>query len=183
MNDYERLMADIEAEAQAAGPDAVAQMEAYRDQFRLASEIITLRLEANLTQKQLADRSGVQQADISRIERGEIAPTGPTLGRLAHALGVGFGFYKPIKNGLAEPIRAATTNIRGMAAATSRRPTTAGARVSSARATSGSKRAPAKRSVSGKTQSGAKRTAAKRAGAAKKRRPTAARSSSSTRRG
>lgn len=184
MNDFEQLMADIEAEAQAVGPDAVAQMEAYRDQFRLASEIITLRLEANLTQKQLADRSGVQQADISRIERGEIAPTGPTFGRLAHALGVGFGFYKPIKNGLAEPIRAATTNIRGMAAATSRRPTTAGPRVSSARAaTSGSKRATAKRSVSGKAQSGAKRTAAKRAGAAKKGRPTAARSASSTRRG
>jgi transcriptional regulator with XRE-family HTH domain len=120
MNDFEQLMAEIEAEAAAAGPAVVAQMEAYRDQFRLASEIITLRLDANLTQKQLADLSGVQQADISRIERGEIAPTGPTFGKLAQALGVGFGFYKPVKNGLAQPIRAVTSNVKALAASASR---------------------------------------------------------------
>lgn len=166
MNDFEQLMVDIEAEAQAAGPDVVAQMEAYRDQFRLASEIITLRLEANLTQKELADRSGIQQADISRIERGEIAPTGPTFGKLAHALGVGFGFYKPIKNGLAEPIRAAATSVRGLATATTRRPATAGRAASAApkAATSAS----SKRSASGKVRTGTKRTTAGRAAATSK---------------
>jgi transcriptional regulator with XRE-family HTH domain len=183
MNDFEQLMVDIEAEAQAAGPDVVAQMEAYRDQFRLASEIITLRLEANLTQKQLADRSGIQQADISRIERGEIAPTGPTFGKLAHALGVGFGFYKPIKNGLAEPIRAAATSVRSLATATSRRPATAGRAASSARtaATSpSSKRGTAKRSGSSgsvKAKSGTKRTAAARAGTSAKKNASGSKSS------
>jgi XRE family transcriptional regulator, regulator of sulfur utilization len=40
----------------------------------------------NMTQQQLADISGVAQGDISRIERGLITPTLPTLMRLVEAL-------------------------------------------------------------------------------------------------
>lgn len=39
-----------------------------------------------MTQQQLAKLSGVAQADISRIERGLITPTLPTLMRLVEAL-------------------------------------------------------------------------------------------------
>jgi transcriptional regulator with XRE-family HTH domain len=39
-----------------------------------------------LTQRELADLSGVRQADISRIERGAGNPTESTLQRLAAAL-------------------------------------------------------------------------------------------------
>jgi transcriptional regulator with XRE-family HTH domain len=167
MNDFDQLMAEIETEATASGPAAVAQMEAYRDQFRLASEIITLRLDAKMTQKQLADRSGVQQADISRIERGEMAPTGPTFGKLAQALGVGFGFYKPVKNGLAVPIRAAATNVKALAttaargAGTSRRAT--GSR-RSATAASSARASSSTRTTKTSTRSTTPRTAAKRTG-------------------
>lgn len=167
MNDFDQLMAEIETEAAAAGPVAVAQMEAYRDQFRLASEIITLRLEAKLTQKQLADRAGVQQADISRIERGEMAPTGPTFGKLAQALGVGFGFYKPVKNGLAEPIRAAATNVKALATTAARGPRTPRNATSSSRSVtrSGSVRASSSsRTTKRSTRSTTAKTAVKRPG-------------------
>ena len=39
-----------------------------------------------LSQRELAERSGVRQADISRIERGTGNPTEATLQRLAEAL-------------------------------------------------------------------------------------------------
>ena len=44
------------------------------------------RLASGLSQRQLAERSGVRQADISRIERGAGNPTETTLQRLASAL-------------------------------------------------------------------------------------------------
>lgn len=44
------------------------------------------RLSQGLTQRQLSQRSGVRQADISRIERGAGNPTESTLLRLADAL-------------------------------------------------------------------------------------------------
>lgn len=44
------------------------------------------RVARGLTQRELADLSGVRQADISRIERGAGNPTESTLQRLAAAL-------------------------------------------------------------------------------------------------
>jgi len=44
------------------------------------------RLGCGLSQRELSDRSGVRQADISRIERGAGNPTESTLQRLASAL-------------------------------------------------------------------------------------------------
>ena len=48
----------------------------------------TLRTRASLTQIELADRCGVAQATISRIERGTLIPDAMLTGRLADALGV-----------------------------------------------------------------------------------------------
>ncbi len=44
------------------------------------------RVSRRLTQTQLAQLTGIPQADISRIERGAGNPTEATLQRLAHAL-------------------------------------------------------------------------------------------------
>jgi ribosome-binding protein aMBF1 (putative translation factor) len=44
------------------------------------------RVAQGLTQRELSERSGVRQADISRIERGAGNPTESTLQRLAGAL-------------------------------------------------------------------------------------------------
>lgn len=87
MNDFDRLIHDIEQEAKAEGPAAVAELNAFDERFRLAAELMEARKARGLTQSQLASASGVQQADISRIERGEIEPRASTLARLLAPLG------------------------------------------------------------------------------------------------
>lgn len=56
------------------------------DQMALGHDLAAARLAAHLTQPQLAATSGIQQADISRIERGLGNPTRDTLLKLAGAL-------------------------------------------------------------------------------------------------
>lgn len=69
------------------GPEAEAQREVFGRAYDIAMQVIALREQAGLTQTQLAERCGVDQADISRIERGSVSPTSRTLQRIAHALG------------------------------------------------------------------------------------------------
>jgi DNA-binding XRE family transcriptional regulator len=87
MKDFDQLLVDIEAEAAAEGPAAVAELIALDDRFRLASELLDARKQAHLSQKELSRRSGVQQAEISKIERGEVVPTLTTMNKLLHPLG------------------------------------------------------------------------------------------------
>ncbi len=49
--------------------------------------VASARAQAGLTQKQLAERSGIDQSDISKIERGVANPSIATLERIASALG------------------------------------------------------------------------------------------------
>jgi DNA-binding XRE family transcriptional regulator len=84
---FSDFMEDLEAEARREGPKAVAEMRAFEAHFRLASELILLRKRRKLTQRQLSTKSGVQQAEISRIEGGRANPTVSTLSALASALG------------------------------------------------------------------------------------------------
>jgi DNA-binding XRE family transcriptional regulator len=46
------------------------------------------RRKAGLTQKELAQRSGLRQSHISRLERGRHSPSFVTLEKIAHALGI-----------------------------------------------------------------------------------------------
>lgn len=85
--DFDKLMDDIEQEARRGGPKAIAEYAAFGAYYRLAREIFDLRKTAGLTQRQLAAKSGVQQADISRIEAGDANPTLATIATLAYALG------------------------------------------------------------------------------------------------
>ena len=87
MNDFDQLINDIDAEARAEGPAAVTQLRAFEVQFTLAADLIGLRKASGLSQKQLAKASGVQQADISKIERGIVNPTIGTIEKLAQPLG------------------------------------------------------------------------------------------------
>ena len=79
MGDFEQLIHDIQAEAQAEGPAAVAELAALEARFSLAAELIARRTGLGMTQKQLASASGIGQSEISRIERGEINADGPDL--------------------------------------------------------------------------------------------------------
>jgi ribosome-binding protein aMBF1 (putative translation factor) len=64
------------------------ELEAARARFKIGARLQQRRLAAGLTQQQLAVASGIAQADISRIERGQINPTAATLQTLGVPLGV-----------------------------------------------------------------------------------------------
>ncbi len=87
MSDFGDLMQFIEEEALAEGPAAVAQLHAFDARIRLAAELLKARQQAGMTQRELAAASGVQQPEISKIERGEIAPSIITIDRLLRPLG------------------------------------------------------------------------------------------------
>ena len=55
--------------------------------YRLAVQVMECRELRGLTQADLAEKTGIDQGDISRIERGSIFPNEKTLVRLADALG------------------------------------------------------------------------------------------------
>jgi XRE family transcriptional regulator, regulator of sulfur utilization len=82
---FEDFVEEIES---AATPEERQELEAARARYRIGSRLLQQRLAAGLTQKQLASASGVDQADISRIEHGENNPTTETLDALARPLGV-----------------------------------------------------------------------------------------------
>lgn len=85
---FDDFIKELEAEAQAEGPEAVAELEALRLHFSLARQLAARRRDRRLTQMQLAGLSGIDQAEISRIERGQANPTTATLGALTRALAV-----------------------------------------------------------------------------------------------
>lgn len=85
---FDEFVRRIEAEAQAEGPESVAELEAFRDHYRLARELARRRQALSWTQVHLAEVSGVPQSEISRIERGRANPTVTTVSRLSRALGV-----------------------------------------------------------------------------------------------
>ncbi|ASP36535.1 helix-turn-helix domain-containing protein [Labrenzia sp. VG12] len=65
----------------------------------IGQRIAELRRARNWPLDQLADRSGVSRATLSRIERGDTSPTAVALGQLARAFGLSmadlFGFGAP----------------------------------------------------------------------------------------
>lgn len=69
-------------------------------QLALGKDLAAARSAAHLTQPQLAARAGLQQADISRIERGLGNPTRDTLLKLADALDTRLTFAQKKQNGV-----------------------------------------------------------------------------------
>ncbi|MDO1580670.1 helix-turn-helix domain-containing protein [Rhizobium oryzicola] len=73
-------------------------METTDQQFEIAigDRLKALRARQSFTLDQLAQRSGVSRAMISRIERGEASPTASLLARLCESLGLSLStFFEP----------------------------------------------------------------------------------------
>ena len=68
-------------------PEAQSDVATFEQSYRLAVQVIERRELLGLTQSELAEKTGIDQGDISRIERGSIYPNEKTLLRLADALG------------------------------------------------------------------------------------------------
>jgi transcriptional regulator with XRE-family HTH domain len=67
-------------------PEFVKEYHKLDDEFALLEMILQARLEAKLTQAQLAKKTGMKQAAIARLESGKASPSFKTLNRIAKAL-------------------------------------------------------------------------------------------------
>ncbi len=56
-------------------------------EFQIIRAMIEAREEANMTQKDLAEKTGIAQGDISKLENGSSNPSVRTLQRIAEGLG------------------------------------------------------------------------------------------------
>ncbi len=68
-------------------PEFKAEFNALEPEFAIIQAMIDARKESGLTQKQLSEKSGIAQSDISKIENGNANPSIRTLQRLALAMG------------------------------------------------------------------------------------------------
>ena len=65
-----------------------AEYDALEPEFAIIQAMIDARKSRGMTQKQLADATGINQADISKLERGNANPSLHTLQRLAAGMGM-----------------------------------------------------------------------------------------------
>ena len=79
-NDYKRKALE--------NPDVKAEYEALQPEYDIIQAMIDARNKEGLTQKELSERTGITQADISRIENGTRNPSLGMVKRLAHGLGM-----------------------------------------------------------------------------------------------
>jgi transcriptional regulator with XRE-family HTH domain len=63
------------------------------EQYRIGPKIRTLRLKKKLGLVQLGEHTGLSPAMLSKIERGQLFPTLPTLLRIAMVFGVGLEHF------------------------------------------------------------------------------------------
>ncbi len=68
-------------------PAVKAEYDALQTEYDLIQAMIDARLNQNITQKKLSEITGIDQADISRIERGTRNPSLAMVQRLAAGLG------------------------------------------------------------------------------------------------
>ena len=86
MSDFKKYLAQ-----QMEDPAFAAEYEAQRPEYEAIRAVIAARLACNMTQKELAEKTGIRQdvtqKVISRIENGSASPTIDTLARIAAGLG------------------------------------------------------------------------------------------------
>jgi len=68
-------------------PVFASEWERQRPEREYIKAIIAARIEQKLTQKELAEKTGIRQSNISRIEKGNCSPTIATLQQIANGMG------------------------------------------------------------------------------------------------
>ena len=69
-------------------PEFKKEYDALDAEFSIVQAMLDARKNAGLTQKDLAARTGIAQADISKLESGRANPSLRTLQRLADGMGM-----------------------------------------------------------------------------------------------
>jgi len=67
-------------------PEVLEELKNLELEYQIKSQIITLRKEKKLTQKELAELIGDKQSNISRLESGNYNPTLAKLKKIADCL-------------------------------------------------------------------------------------------------
>lgn len=84
-----------------SNPKVKAEYDALEPEFQVIRAMIEARKEQHLTQQQLADRTGIDRADISKLENGNANPSLKLLKRLAEGLNMNirieFAPKQPVK--------------------------------------------------------------------------------------
>src|SRR4028119_372885 len=86
MNDNTISWDDLRADV-LADPAVKAEYEALEAEFSIASQVIAIRATTGLTQREFAERVGMKQSQLARIESGKQIPKLETLAKLAAAAG------------------------------------------------------------------------------------------------
>lgn len=69
-------------------PEFKTEYDALQPEHAIIQAIINARQQSGLTQKELSERTGIAQGDISKLERGNANPSLRTLQRLAEGMGM-----------------------------------------------------------------------------------------------
>ena len=81
-------------------PEVRAEYEALEPEFSIMQAMIDARKSSGMTQKQLSEKTGIAQADISKLESGSANPSLRTLQRLAAGMGMRIKIeFQPITMG------------------------------------------------------------------------------------
>lgn len=71
---------------QLENPEFKKEWDDLEPEFNAIQAMIDARKQCNMTQKELAERTGIDQSDISKIETGNANPALSTLKRLAEGM-------------------------------------------------------------------------------------------------
>ena len=77
---------------QLKNPEFKEEWDELEPEYQIIKAMLSSRAEKSMTQKQLADITGISQADISRLENGNANPSLRTLVRLADGMGMKLKF-------------------------------------------------------------------------------------------
>lgn len=69
-------------------PEIKAEYDVLQPEYDIIQAMINARIKQNITQKELSVRTGITQADISRIENGTRNPSLNMVKKLAQGLGM-----------------------------------------------------------------------------------------------
>ncbi len=78
---------EYKKEAFLKDPEFKKAYDALEPEYQLARSLIQARLDKKMTQQQLAQKAGVTQNTIARLESGTTNPTVSSVNRVAGALG------------------------------------------------------------------------------------------------
>ena len=81
MSDLQKMMGELLKDE-----EFKHEYEALQPEMDITRAILDARINAGLTQTQLSEKSGISQADISRLEKGTRNPSLALLKRLAEAM-------------------------------------------------------------------------------------------------